>query len=136
MAWGMFGENLTTEGLKEEDACIGDHYRIGKALVMVTQPRVPCYKLGIRFGRDDIVKRFLTSRRSGIYFSVLGEGFVKTGDPIERVQQDENHISVADINSAYVEGTDIPLLRRIVGLEKLPSGMREHFAEQLDSLQG
>lgn len=136
LPWGMFGENLTTEGLKEEDAYIGDNYRIGEALVMVTQPRVPCYKLAIRFGRDDILKRFLVSRRSGIYFSVLEEGFVDTGDTIERVHQDENHVSVADINSVYVEGTNIPLLRRIVGLEKLPSGMREYFAEQLDSLQG
>src|ERR1700676_2196200 len=122
LPWGMFGENLTTEGLKEEDACIGDHYRIGKALVMLTQPRVPCYKLGIRFGCDDIVRRFFASRRSGIYFSVLEEGPVNTGDSIERVQQDESRVSVADINRAYMKESDIPLLRRIVRLEMLPAG--------------
>src|SRR5580700_10135622 len=80
LSWGAFGENLTTEGLKEETTYIGDHFRVGQALVMVTQPRIPCYKLGLRLGRDDIVKRFLESNRSGIYFSVLEEGMVKAGD--------------------------------------------------------
>jgi MOSC domain-containing protein YiiM len=135
LPWGMFGENLTTEGLKEEDSCIGDQYRIGQAVVMVTQPRLPCYKLGIRFGRDDIVKRFLASGRSGIYFSVAEEGLVNAGDPIARIQRDESRVSVADINRAYVSGDDIPLLRRIVQLEMLPPGMRNYFVEQLSSFQ-
>jgi MOSC domain-containing protein YiiM len=135
LPWGMFGENLTTEGLKEEDACIGDQYRIGEALVMVTQLRLPCYKLGIRFGRDDIVNRFLASQRSGIYFSILEEGLVNTGDPIERVQQDESRVSVADINRAYVKESDVPLLRRILQLKMLPGGWHDHFAHQLASLQ-
>jgi MOSC domain-containing protein YiiM len=79
LTWGNFGENLTTEGLREQDASIGDVYRMGGALVKVTQPRMPCYKLGIRFGRDDMVKRFLASGRSGIYFSVVEEGLVYFG---------------------------------------------------------
>src|SRR5271154_5773508 len=79
LPWGMFGENLTTEGLTEENAHIGDHFRIGEAVVAVSQPRLPCFKLGIRFGRPDIIKRFFASGRSGIYFSVVEEGLVGNG---------------------------------------------------------
>jgi MOSC domain-containing protein YiiM len=83
LPWGMFGENLTTEGLQEEDALqVGDRFRIGSAEVVVTQPRLPCFKLGLRFGRDDIVRRFLASGRTGFYFRVVGEGDVAAGDPI------------------------------------------------------
>ena len=71
LPWGMFGENLTTTGLFETEVNIGDKFRVGTAEVMVTQPRMPCYKLGIRFGRVDIIKRFLISERSGFYLSVL-----------------------------------------------------------------
>ena len=82
---------------------------------MVTQPRIPCYKLGIRLGRDDIVKRFLESNRSGIYFSVLEEGMVKAGDTIERIQEDEERISVMEINRAIADGANhVPVLRRAV----------------------
>ncbi|HXQ24930.1 MAG TPA: MOSC domain-containing protein [Candidatus Acidoferrales bacterium] len=136
LPWGMFGENLTTEGLTEEGACIGDHFRIGEAVVKVTQPRIPCYKLAIRFGRPDIVKRFLVSRRSGIYFSVVEEGLMNTGDIIERIHEDKNRISVADINRAYAKGNpDIALLRRIVSLQILPRGLHDEFAEELASLE-
>jgi MOSC domain-containing protein YiiM len=136
LPWAMFGENLTTEGLSEENACIGDHFRIGEAVVKVTQPRIPCYKLGIRFGRPDIVKRFLASRRSGIYFAVVEEGLVNTGDAIERVREDENRISIADVNRAYVSARDnLPLARRIVSLELLPRGLHDEFVEELASLE-
>jgi len=129
---GNFGENLTTEGLLEEDAHIGDQFRIGTAVVKVTQPRIPCYKLGIRFGRPDMVKRFLASRRSGIYFSVVEEGLVNTGDAIERVHEDERGISVADINRAYVNLRDnLALARRIVSMEVLPRGLHDEFVEEL-----
>ena len=134
--WGIFGENLTTEGLTEEGVCIGDHFRIGKSVVKVTQPRIPCYKLAIRFGRPDIVKRFLLSKRSGIYFSVVEEGMVSAGDTIERIHEDEHRISVADINRAYSkDNKDIALLRRIVSLEILPRGLHDEFAEELSALE-
>jgi MOSC domain-containing protein YiiM len=132
LPWSMFGENLTTEGLKEENACIGDHFRIGEAVVTVTQPRIPCYKLGIRFGRDDIVKRFLASRRSGIYFSVQEEGLVNVGDAIERIYSSEHGITVAEINRVFVNGSeDLDAVRRIVRLEILPSGLQNDFIQQL-----
>lgn len=136
LPWGMFGENLTTEGLNEENACIGDRFRIGDAGVQVTQPRIPCYKLGIRFGRDDMVKRFLASRRSGIYFSVLEEGLVNVGDPIERIHRSEHGISVAEVNRVFVNGSDdLDAVRRIVGLEILPSGLQNDFIQQLVAAQ-
>lgn len=136
LPWGMFGENLTTEGLTEENACVGDHFRIGRAVVRVTQPRIPCYKLGIRFGRPDMVKRFLASRRSGVYFAVLEEGLVEPGDAIEKIHEDENRLSVADVNSAYVDmRANEPLARRIVGLEILPQGLHSEFVEELALLQ-
>src|SRR6516165_10285264 len=85
LPWGVFGENFTTEGLLEEAVNIGDRFRVGSAEFVVTQPRMPCYKLGIRFGRPDIIKRFLHSGKSGFYFSVTLEGEVGAGDPIERI---------------------------------------------------
>ena len=136
LPWGMFGENLTTEGLLEEHAHIGDQFRIGAAIVKVTQPRLPCYKLGLRFGRGDIIKRFVASRRSGIYFSVVEEGLIKTGDAIEPLQGDDRRISVADVNRAYVDTREnIELARRIVSLEILPRGLHDEFVEALAALQ-
>jgi MOSC domain-containing protein YiiM len=136
LPWGMFGENLTTEGLTEEGACIGDQFRIGEAIVKVTQPRMPCFKLGIRFGRPDMVKRFLASRRSGIYFSVIEEGVVGVGDSIEKIHEDKNRLSIADINRAYVDArNNEPLLRRIVDLAILPQGLHAEFAEELALLK-
>src|SRR5918996_932978 len=85
LPWGMFGENLTTEGLLEDAVNIGDRLRVGSADVMVTEPRLPCYKLGIRFGRNDIIKRFRGGGRTGFYAAVLKEGDVAAGDTIERL---------------------------------------------------
>jgi MOSC domain-containing protein YiiM len=136
LPWSMFGENLTTEGLREEEACLGDRFRIGDALVAVSQPRMPCYKLGIRFGRPDIVTRFLASGRSGIYFSVVEEGLVDVGDPILGVQRDPNGISIADVNRAYTNPhAEIPLVRRLVDLEILPPRLHGHFVEALERVR-
>jgi MOSC domain-containing protein YiiM len=134
LAWGAFGENLTIAGLREEDSYIGDLFRIGQAIVRVTQPRIPCYKLGIRLGRDDIVKLFLASNRSGVYFSVVQEAEVAIGDVVERVQVDRERISVAEINRAIANGgEDTSLLERAVQHPVLPSGLRQHFLTQLAS---
>jgi MOSC domain-containing protein YiiM len=125
---GIFGENFTTTGLKEEDVNIGDRFRIGNLTLMVTQPRLPCYKLGIRFGRPDMVNRFLASRRTGFYFRVLQEGEVKVGDTLELVSRDNHHITVADITQLYVREEDNPdLLHRAAQLEALPQSWRDYF---------
>ena len=97
LPYGAFGENLTSKGLLEESVRIGDRFRIGTAVLQVTQPRMPCYKLGIRFGRPDMVKRFWLSGFSGIYFSVVEEGELGAGDAIERVAEGPEEISVAEV---------------------------------------
>jgi MOSC domain-containing protein YiiM len=132
LPWGMFGENFTTEGLLETGISIGDQFQIGSARLMVTQPRMPCYKLGVKFGRDDILKLFLQSRRSGFYFSVLEEGDVAAGDSIESLSQDPAGISVADITSLYADDDPDPeLMNRAIQLEALPSSWRNYFAKKI-----
>ena len=97
LPYGMFGENLTTEGLDETSVYIGDRFRIGSAILQVTQPRTPCYKLGIKFGRSDVVEKFWFSGRSGFYFSVIAEGELGSGDVIERVAVGPGQVSVAEV---------------------------------------
>ena len=106
LAWGAFGENFTTEGLLEPDIRIGDRIRVGSAEFLVTQPRMPCFKLGVRFGRDDMVKRFLRSGRPGFYLAVVREGEVARGNSLEFVGRDEHGVTVADIASLYARDRD------------------------------
>jgi MOSC domain-containing protein YiiM len=128
---GSFGENFTTTGLREEELNIGDRFRVGDVHLMVTQPRLPCYKLGIRFGRSDMVKRLLISRRTGFYFSVLQEGEVGTGDTLELVSRDENNITIADIIQLFTrEQNDPELLHRAAQLAALPESWRDYFQQQ------
>jgi MOSC domain-containing protein YiiM len=135
LRYGMFGENFTTEGLFEDQLNVGDRFRVGKAELMVTEPRLPCYKLGIKFGRVDIIKRFLQSRRTGFYFAVVKEGEVKAGDEIELVSRDENGITIADITRLYAfEKEDRETLRRVVKLEALSESWREYFVHRLQKL--
>lgn len=101
LPFGAFGENLTTEGLTEETAHIGDQFRIGSAILKVTQPRMPCFKLALRFERADMVKKFWQSGRSGIYFSVVQEGEVERGSAIEKIESDPEQVSVADVVGLY-----------------------------------
>jgi MOSC domain-containing protein YiiM len=130
--WGAFGENLTTEGLSETGVNIGDRFRIGTAEVMVTQPRFPCFKLNLKFGRDDMVKRFLDSHLSGIYFSVMQEGEIGAGDAIELVQRDEHNITVADIVQIYVRKADDDLIRRAIQVPALAADLKTYFQQQLE----
>ena len=97
LAYGMFGENLTTGGLDEASVYIGDQFRIGSAVLQVTQPRTPCYKLGLRFGRSDLIEKFWFSGRSGFYFSVITEGEVGAGDVLKRVATGPGRVSIAEI---------------------------------------
>src|SRR5262249_6679538 len=102
LPWGMFGENLTTEGLEQEDTIqLGDRLRIGSAEVAVTQPRLPCYKLGLKFGRDDMVKRFLASARTGFYVKVVTEGDIAAGDPIVPVERARASVPVSEVTRLY-----------------------------------
>lgn len=135
LPWGMFGENLTTQGLRESEVSIGDRFRIGQAEVVATEPRMPCYKLGLKFGRDDIIKRFLASRRTGFYFAVLKEGDVGAGDPIQRISRDAHGVTVADITQLYAEKRgNIELLHRAVRMEALPWSWRTYFQARIRRL--
>jgi MOSC domain-containing protein YiiM len=137
LPWGMFGENFTTAGLFESEVNIGDKFRIGSATVMVTEPRMPCYKLGIRFGRSDIVKRFLASERTGFYFAVLHEGEVGAGDTIELIEGSKDSLRVSDITALYThEKHNVGLLRRAIGLAALPESWRSYFQHRLAKLTG
>jgi MOSC domain-containing protein YiiM len=133
LAYGMFGENFTTEGLLENAVNIGDRFRIGAAEIIVTEPRMPCYKLGLKFGRADMVKRFLASRRTGFYFAVLKEGEVEAGARIEPLGRNANGITVQDITRLYAfEKDDLKMLRRVIQLEALPETWRSYFQHQLE----
>ena len=123
--WGKFGENLTTAGLREDTLGIGDRVRIGSAILMVTQPRMPCYKLALRFERDDMIKRFLRSGRSGFYFSVIEPGEVSAGSKVETLSQDPNRVTVADIGRLYLGQTrDLDLLERATSVSALPGNWK------------
>ena len=132
LSWGAFGENFTTEGLLEETIHIGDALRIGSAEFVVTQPRMPCFKLGIRFDREDMVKRFLRSGRTGFYLSVSREGEVATGDPVTVATLDPHALSVADVVGLYTtDASNQDLLRRASELPALPDGWRDYFRKRL-----
>lgn len=135
LPWGVFGENLTTVGLDEEGLYIGDRLRIGEAILRVAQPRLPCYKLGIRFGRDDIIKRFLASGRSGIYFAVDNEGEIGAGDTIEIIDRDPHRISIADLNRLITADDDRAAIEEILTVESLPQNWRDHFTARLKKMR-
>jgi MOSC domain-containing protein YiiM len=132
LPWGIFGENLTTEGLLEADVCIGDRIRIGSAEFQVTQPRQPCFKLGIRFGRDDMIKRFVASGRSGFYVAVVREGELGRGDRIRFTERAADSLSVSEIFSlrSADEGKQ-DTLKRASALPALSEGWRDHFRKRL-----
>jgi len=132
LPWGAFGENLTLEGLVEDAVRIGDRLRIGSAEFLVTQPRMPCFKLGIRLGRPDIIKRFQESGRSGFYLSVVREGQLAAGDPVSLVAKDGSGVTVSDVARLFRESAPDPdLLRRAIELPALPEGLRERFRRKL-----
>jgi MOSC domain-containing protein YiiM len=132
LPWGMFGENFTTQGLAEENIHVGDCFRVGSATVMVRQPRMPCYKLPIRFQRDDIIERFLVSGRSGFYFSVEHEGDVGEGDSIELLSTDEDGITIAEMNRLFVRDRyNRDLLQKAIATPALPESWREYFLPRL-----
>jgi len=130
--WGAFGENLTTEGTSERSLRIGDHLSIGTGEFLVTQPRLPCFKLGVRFGRPDMVKRFQRSARTGFYLAVLQEGSISPGDPIRVVSEAQPGVTVAEIARLYTAAdAEQDLLRRASEVAALPDSWRKYFRNRL-----
>ena len=132
LSWGVFGENLTTEGLREDDLWIGDRLTIGTAEFVVTQPRQPCFKLGIRFGRADMVKRFQHSGRTGFYLAVLREGTISPGEAIRVLPEGRPGLTVAEIARLYTaDEADQERLRQASELTALPEDWRQYFRNRL-----
>jgi MOSC domain-containing protein YiiM len=137
LPWGMFGENFTTVGLLESQLNIGDKFHVGSATVTVTEPRMPCYKLGIKFGRPDIVKKFLASERTGFYFRVLEEGEVGADDGIRLIERNNDGLRVSDVTRLYSrEKANLGLLRRAIKVEALPESWKSYFQHRLAKLAG
>jgi len=134
---GGFGENFTVEGILEEETFIGDEFKVGSARLVVTEPRMPCFKLAIRFDSVEMVKRFLESQRSGFYFGVVEEGVVQAGDALERVSVHSDGLRVADVSRLYTtEKTNEKLLEKAIGVTALPESWRGHFEKQLERIRG
>jgi MOSC domain-containing protein YiiM len=132
LPWGAFGENFTSEGILEDQTKIGDRIRVGSTEFMVTQPRMPCFKLGIRFNRRDMVKRFLESKRSGFYLAVIREGEVQTGDAIEFTEKQEAGVTITEIVNLYtVDSQNQELLRHATELPALPQTWKDYFRKRL-----
>lgn len=130
----QFGENLNTEGLLETEVFIGDRLRIGTAEFVVTEPRMPCYKLAVRFGRKDILRRFLQSRRSGFYLAVTKTGELGVGDEILVLSRDENEVTVADIVRVWVEDkNDVKTMSRALKVDALPESWKESFRHRISN---
>ncbi len=136
LSWGAFGENFTTEGLLEHDLHIGDRLRIGAAIVMVRQPRTPCYKLAAKFQSDDMIERFLHSGRSGFYFSVEQEGVVQTGDAFEFLSSEPKAVTIAELNRLFVDDRyNRELLEKAIAAAALPEDWRDYLAERVTRMQ-
>ena len=135
LPWGMFGENFTTTGLAEDDLHVGDRFQIGSAIVVVRQPRTPCYKLAARFRRDDILERFLLSGRSGFYFSVEQEGSVESGDAFKLLERNRDGILISEVNRLIAHDRyNSSLLNKAVATPALPEHWRDLFSERLRRL--
>ena len=132
LPWGAFGENFTSEGILEDALKIGDRIRVGSTEFVVTQPRMPCFKLGIRFNRRDMVNRFFESKRSGLYLAVIREGEVENGDAIEFTEKQETGVTITDIVNLYtLDSGNQELLRRATELPALPQSWKDYFRKRL-----
>jgi MOSC domain-containing protein YiiM len=137
---GMFGENLTIDDFTEDAVHLGDRFSVGTAEVVVTQPRLPCYKLGVRFGSDNMVKRFLASGRTGFYVAVKREGDVGAGDEIKIIARDAQAVPVSEITRLYVAKRwghdDVAVLQRALQVTSLPESWKEYFRDRLQARNG
>ncbi|HEX6250557.1 MAG TPA: MOSC domain-containing protein [Gemmatimonadaceae bacterium] len=137
LPYGMFGENLTVEEFTEEEVCIGDEFRAGSALLQAVQPRLPCFKLGIRFGDAGMVKRFMEAGRFGVYFRVVEEGAVAAGDVITRERRDPARFPVKALANLHARARFDPMmLRRALQLSALPPEWAERLRELQAAVRG
>src|SRR6266571_5198404 len=136
LEYGAFGENFTVDALSDDEVCIGDRYRIGEAEFEVTQPRVTCFRVGMRLGEPQLPALLVAHRRPGFYLRVIIEGRVQAGDQIVRTRVGRHALSVADIDALlYLPGRDIEQLRAAVDIPALSPGWQQSFRELLDSAE-
>ncbi len=128
LEYGHFGENLTVEGLADSEVCIGDRYRIGSALFEVTQPRVTCYRVGIRMNNPQMAALLVSHKRPGFYFRVIEEGEIGAGDEITKVAEGPERVSVAEIDGLlYLPGHSRDQLERALRIPSLSAGWKGSF---------
>jgi MOSC domain-containing protein YiiM len=128
LGWGSFGENITTEGILENEIHVGDRLCAGSVELIVTEPRLPCYKLNAKFARQDMVKRFLRSRRTGFYLAVAREGEIASGDSIDVLSRDELRVSIAEVVRLYAfDRRDFAAMQSAACVEALPESWRTYF---------
>jgi MOSC domain-containing protein YiiM len=136
----VFGENFTIDNFVEDSIHLGDRFAVGSAQVIVTQPRLPCYKLGIRFQADDMVKRFLASARTGFYLAVTREGEVGAGDEMKPLASDPHAVPVSEITRLYVakrfSSADVVSLKKALQIQALPESWKQYFRERLGRMFG
>ena len=133
LTYGQFGENFTVEGMLEDTVHIGDIFRVGNARVEISQPRVPCFKLGIKMGDAKFVKRFLASERVGFYVRVLETSEVGAGDEIKRIEIGAGQMTVKEIvHLLYFDKTNLEAAQNAMRIPALSSGWRKSFAEIVD----
>ena len=128
----IFGENLTTEGILETEICAGDKIRVGTAEFIVTEPRFPCFKLGIRFDRKDIIRRFQKSRRSGFYLAVAKVGEIEAGDAIEFVEREPHRVTIEELVRLSDDKNVLEIARRALKVEALPERWKQHIRKMFD----
>jgi MOSC domain-containing protein YiiM len=137
---GAFGENFTVDGLLEDSTHLGDRFSVGSGELVVSQPRLPCYKLGVKFNSDNMVSRFLASKRTGFYFAVTREGEVGAGDEIKLIARDPNAVPVSEITRLYnarsYSDADVDSLRRALRVVALPESWKGYFRERLAQMKG
>jgi MOSC domain-containing protein YiiM len=134
LPWGAFGENLDVDGCLEDDMCVGDTIGAGTSLLQVTEPRLPCFKLGIKFGDAGMIKTFLDRGRTGFYVRVLAEGDIGAGDAFTVVERDAGRVPVSEITRLYTRDRgDVAAIRRVLGVAALGTGWRQHFEKRLGS---
>jgi len=138
MPYGQFGENLTVSGLDESESCVGDQIRIGSALFTITQPRVPCFKLGIRLGDAKMPKLFSESARPGFYLKVVREGVLEAGDTVEVLQRGHGRVAIRPLFEAYLRPGDkdaARILMRALEVPELSPEWRAQIAKRLDNVK-
>lgn len=134
---GVFGENLSVTGLNEKEVCVGDVYHVGSVVFRVTNPRMPCFKLGIKMNDTRFIKDFMDARKNGFYLRVLEEGEIEAGNEIEKTGEDGYGLTIDEVIQLYtIRKNDADLLGKAVNSPSLPEDWKEYFELKLVKLKG